>query len=225
MSASLPLPPVLPTPVASLRSRLERLSYAASNLLTIYLPPLLMALLALLTYWLVRITPPVLPPEPERLVRHAPDYFMRNFSIKSYGAQGELKSELTGTKARHYEDTDVLDIDNPRIRSFDQKGRLVIATALRALSNGDGSEVQLLGDAVLVREAFKDAATGRELPRTEMRGEFLHVLQNTERVRSHKPVTLSRGADRFAADSLDYDNLDRSAVLTGRVRATVAPRP
>ena len=226
MAPVLPLPPAEPNawrPGQGLRARAARLAYGATNLLAIYLPPMLMAGLALLTYWLVRITPPVLAPEPEHPARHTPDYFLRNFSIKSYGAEGELKSELTGSQARHYQDTDVLDIDKPRIRSFDRNGRLVTATAQRALSNGDGSEVQLLGDAVLVREAARDKS-GQVLPRMEFRGEFLHAMLNTERIRSHKPVTLTRGADSFSADSLSYDNLERMAVLTGRVRATVAPR-
>ena len=81
----------------------------------------------------------------------------------------------------------------------------------------------MLGDAVLVREAARDKS-GQVLPRMEFRGEFLHAMLNTERIRSHKPVTLTRGADSFSADSLSYDNLERMAVLTGRVRATVAPR-
>ncbi len=210
-------------PAVAVRSRLARWGYAATNLLAIYLPALLMAGLALVTYWLVRITPPVLPPEPERVVRHAPDYFLRNFSIKTYGEDGALKSEISGTQARHYEDTDVLDIDGARVRSFDNAGRLVVATAKRALSNGDGSEVQLLGDAVVVREASKDAS-GKVQPRVEFRGEFLHAMANTERIVSHKPVTVLRGTDRFSADSLAYDNLGRVLQLTGRVKATVTPR-
>jgi lipopolysaccharide export system protein LptC len=46
---------------------------------------------------------------------------------------------------------------------------------------------------------------------------------NTERVKSHKPVTLTRGNDRFTADSLDYDNLDRVMLLNGRVRGQLVP--
>ena len=45
-----------------------------------------------------------------------------------------------------------------------------------------------------------------------------------ERVKSHKPVTLIRGSDVFAADSLDYDNLDRVLELRGRVRGMLQPR-
>ena len=96
------------------------------------------------------------------------------------------------------------------------------ATANRALSNGDGSEVQLFGNAVVVRDAGTDAQ-GRPLPRLEFRGEFLHAFLNTERIRSHKPVTLTRGADQFTADSMDFDNLERVMDLRGRVRGVLVP--
>ena len=59
----------------------------------------------------------------------------------------------------------------------------------------------------------------------EFQGEFLHAFLNTERVRSHKPVTLIRGNDRFTADQLDYDNLDRLMELRGRVRGVLMPQP
>ena len=38
-----------------------------------------------------------------------------------------------------------------------------------------------------------------------------------------KPVTLTRGADRFTADTLDYDNLSGVANLQGRVRGLLVP--
>lgn len=188
----------------------------------IYLPVMLMGLLALGTYWLARNTPAILgAPEAERPLTHDPDYFMRNFSVKTFDPSGRLKSEVYGTEARHYPDTDTLEIDQPRIRAFNEKGALTVATAKQAISNGDGSEVQLIGDAVVVREAPK----GEDAPRMEFRGEFLHVFVNTERVRSHKPVTLIRGGDRFTADTLDYDNLDRAVDLRGRVRGVLVPTP
>jgi lipopolysaccharide export system protein LptC len=46
----------------------------------------------------------------------------------------------------------------------------------------------------------------------------------TERIKSHKPVELVRGSDRFTADSLDYDNVERVLELRGRVRATLLPQ-
>ncbi len=189
--------------------------------LAIYLPVILMGLLAAGTYWLARNTPTLLGgADAERPVSHDPDYFMRGFSVKTFDAGGRLKSEVFGTEARHYPDTDTLEIDMARIRSYGEDGALTVATAKRALSNADGSEVQLMGDAVVVRET----PPGTTTPRLEYRGEFLHAFMDTERVRSHKPVTLIRGTDVFTADSMEYDNLDAIMVLRGRVRGVLQPR-
>ncbi len=190
---------------------------------SIYLPIILMGLLALGTYWLVRNTPTAGPAASEKAAQHEPDYFMRKFSVKSFDGSGRLKSEVFGSEARHYPDNDTLEIDQPRIRSIDEKGLLTVATANRALSNGDGSEVQLFGNAVVVRDAGTDA-TGSRVPRIEFRGEFLHAFLNTERIKSNKPVMLTRGADQFTADSMDFDNLDRVMDLRGRVRGVLVPQ-
>lgn len=189
---------------------------------SIYLPIILMGFLALGTYWLVRNTPVIAPAGAQGAAQHEPDYFMRRFSVKSFDGKGRLKSEVFGSEARHYPDTDTLEIDQPRIRSIGEKGQLTEATANRALSNGDGSEVQLFGNAVVVRDAGADAA-GNPLPRLEFRGEFLHAFLDAERIRSNKPVTITRGADQFTADSMDFDNLDRVMDLRGRVRGVLAP--
>ena len=192
--------------------------------LSIYLPVLLMGLLALGTWWLVRNAPVPLVPEAQRPVRHDPDYFMKGFSVKTFDGTGRLHSEIQGTMARHYPDTDTLEIDQARMRSVSPDGRVTVATARRALSNADGSEVQLFGDAVVTRQPLRQPG-GKTLPRLEFQGEFLHAWTNDERVRSHLPVTLTRGNDRFTADSMDYDNLDQVLQLRGRVHGLLMPAP
>lgn len=189
---------------------------------SIYLPLLLMGALALGTYWLVRNTPVFNSVDAVKPVRHESDYFMRNFTVKSFADNGQFKSEISGVEARHYPDTDTLEIDQARIRSVNAQGRLTTSTANRALSNGDGSELQLSGNAVVVREASKDA-NGAEVPRMEFRGEFLHAFLNEERVKSHKPVVLTRGSDRFTGDTFAYDNLSGVAELKGRVKGVLVP--
>ena len=213
MSAALPAP-------AARKGR--ALARGAWDQVSIYLPIILMGLMALGTYWLARNTPVFSLPEATRPARHEPDYYMRGFSVKTFDATGRLKSEVLGSEARHYPDTDTLEIDQPRIRSYNARGELTLATAARALTNADGSEVQLIGDAVVTREATK-GADGRGAPTLEFRGEFLHAFLNTERVKSHKPVTLSRGGDRFTGNSLDFDNVERVLQLDGRVRGTLRP--
>ena len=189
--------------------------------LTIYLPVILMGVLAMGTYWLARNTPTFAPTAQVAAPTHDPDYFLRGFSVKSFDPSGRLKSEINGAEARHFPDTDTLEIDQPHIRAYNQKGALIVATAKRALSNGDGTEVQLIGDAVVTRQAGAPTAAGE--PRLEIRGEFLHAFMDSEKVKSHKPVTLIRGGDVFHADAMDYDNLERVVELRGRVRGTLQP--
>lgn len=190
--------------------------------LAVYLPLALMGVVALGTYLLARNTPVFLPAVAPRAPTHLPDYFMRDFTVRSFDVKGRLKSEVSGVEGRHYPDTDTLEIDQPRMRSFDARGQLTIATARRALSNADGSEVQLFGDAVVTRPSSVDVK-GERLPRTEVRGEFLHFFVNTEQVRSNRPVVLERDTDRFTGDNLDYNHADQRLQLTGRVRGVIAP--
>jgi len=191
---------------------------------TLYLPVILTALLALGTYWLARNAPKLLEPTVARAVTHDPDYFMRDFVVKNFLPTGELRSELFGKEGRHYPDNDTLEVDQMRMRSVSPLGLVTRATADRSLSNGDGSEIQLFGNAVVVRDAAV-GPSGQPLPRLEFRGEFLHVFVNTERVRSNKPVVLTRGADQFTSDAMDYDNLSGVANLQGRVRGVLMPSP
>ncbi len=192
--------------------------------LSIYLPVALMFLLALGTWWLVRNAPKPPQAEPPRAPAHEVDYFMRDFSVKSFDATGRLSSEMLGDMARHYLDTDTLEVDRMRLRATTPEGRVTTASANRAVSNADGSEVQLFGNAVVIRES--QPRSGQEaLPRLEFRGEFLQVWVNSERVKSDLPVTLKRGDDVFTADNLDYDNLDQIVQLRGRVRGTFQPAP
>jgi len=190
--------------------------------LSLYLPITLMGLVALGTYWLVESTPPIPAPVAEGVARHEPDYFMKNFSVRTFVEQGRIKSELFGVAARHYPDTETLEIDTVRIRSFDDQGRLTTATANRALTNRDGSEVQLFGRAQIVREAQSGGA-GLPTPRIEFRGEFLHAYLETDRVVSNRPVEIRRGKDVFLADTMDFDNARQTMLMQGRVRGTLVP--
>jgi lipopolysaccharide export system protein LptC len=190
-----------------------RLLDAAST----YLPVLLMGLLALGSWWLIKSTPV---PDAERAAeapRHEPDYTMTNFLVQRFSADGALRVQIEGDMLRHYPDTDTLEIDNARIRAIAPDSRVTVATARRALSNGDASEVQLLGGAQVVREAVaSDEAI-------EFRSEFLHAFLALERVRSHLPVTVKRGATEVRAAGMDYDNLARVVELKGRMAAVFAP--
>ena len=188
----------------------------------LYLPLALMALLALGTYWLVRSAPPSTEAAVKPVPSHDPDYFMSGFSVRTFDAVGRIRTEVVGNTARHYPDTQLLEIDDIRVRSFDAQGRLTTASAQQGVTNEDSSELQLIGNAVVVREAETGPA-GKITPRMEYRGEFLHAFLHTEQIKSHKPVELLRGNDRFSADTLEFDNVEQVLQLRGRVHGTLVP--
>mgnify|MGYP003525128348 CR=1 FL=1 len=82
-----------------------------------YLPLILMALLALATWWLVRNTPRPDEPREAAPLRHEPDYTMQGFTLQRFAADGALRVQVQGAQMRHYPDTDTLEIDEPMIRS------------------------------------------------------------------------------------------------------------
>ena len=208
------LAPTASPPEAPRRRGLAERLFAASA----YLPLMLMALLALGTWWLVRNTPVLEPPRAAAPLRHVPDYTMSRFLVQRFGEDGAMRAQLEGDSLRHYPDTDTLEVDNARLRAVAPDGRVTVAAARRALANDDGSEVQLEGGANVVREGGQE-----ELP-IEFNGEFLHFFVATERVRSHLPVVVTQGGTRLSADAFDYDHRGRGLALHGNVRATFPAR-
>ena len=192
--------------------------------LSAWLPALLMMLFALGTWWLVRSAPKAVSQNEGQVASAEPDYFMRQFSVRSFDAEGRLKSELMGIEGHHFPDTDTLEVAQPRVRSFDAQGQLTVGRAERGLSNGEGTDIQLYGQARVVREAAA-AANGRgAAPRLEFRGEYLHAWTEDKRVSSDQPVELLRGVDRFTGDRFDYDEKSGIANLRGNVRGVIQPR-
>lgn len=190
--------------------------------LTLYLPVLLMGALALSTYWLARTSVAPGASTPAVAARHLPDYFMRDFAVQTFDAQGRLKSQVSGVEARHFPDTDTLEIDQALIRSYDEQGALTTASARQAVSNGDGSEVTLMGGARVIRAATV-SPQGKAQPELTFAGEFLHAFVDAQRVVSDQPVVLTRGADRFSAQRMDFDNRQRVVQLNGRVQGVLVP--
>lgn len=213
-----------PRRMAALLRHGGRLLQRGWEAVAIYLPVLLMGILALATYWMVQRTPTAIGPAPAVQPRgHEVSFFMRGAVIKTYDPSGRLQNELSGTEIRHYGDDKALEVDQPRLFSVSPDAWVTRASAQRALIQDEGGHWQLMGQAMVVREAGQQA-DGRPLPRLELRGELLIIGVREQWLRSPQPAVLTSGQDRFSADSLSYDHRTRVAELTGRVRATLMPR-
>jgi len=199
-------PPAPPWPRAGARVRLRELAGA-------YLPLLLMALLALGTWWLVKNTPRPATDRDVAGLRSDPDYEMRDFAITRFAADGRSTVRIEGTWLRHYPDTDRIEISSPRIQAVSPDGRTTQARAARALANGDASEWQLSGGAHVVAQPTSG-------PPLQVDSEFLHVFVRGERIRSHLPVIVRQGHDEIRAGGIDVNNLTQQLQLAPPVRAS-----
>jgi lipopolysaccharide export system protein LptC len=182
--------------------------------LSSYLPLLLMAALALATWWLVKNTPGA-PAEREATPDHGlPDYTMRSFVLQRYAPDGRPTARLEGRELRHYPGDGRIEVDALHLQAFLPDGRVIEATARHALSNDDASELQLQGGA----EVLGTDSGGRPI---EIRSEFLHAFVDTEIVRTHLPVTVKQGANQLRAGGIVYDGKRRRLDFQGPAHASL----
>lgn len=204
------------------RRRAQPLMWRLQSLLASYVPLLLMALLAGFTWWLIKNTPQLEAPRERAAPRHEPDYRMNDFEVERFSSDGRLLGRVIGKEMRHYPDNDTLEIDAPQLRAYGKQGELLVADAQRGLSNGDGSEVQLLGDVRVKRYPGGDPT---ERPDLELYGEFLAAFPQQQVMRSHLPArVLGMGGD-MQVKRFDYNQLTGQLRFSGGGRATFSARP
>ena len=194
--------------------RWQHLRDQATSQIGMYLPVLIMALIALGSWWLLRNAPSHESDTPAQVARHEPDYFMRDFTVKEYTLNGQLKNELHGKEMLHFPDSQQFELMTPKFVAFDDQDRRMDASAKRGTSNSDGSLIELFDDA----EVQRIDAKGRESP-FRFTGAHLRVFGNDKRVESDLPVTLQRGPDTFKGGNLRYDHSQGLAQLGAPVTA------
>ena len=190
----------------------------ALDRLTLYLPLMIMALLAMASWWLVRSMPDIAGVAEPKAARQDPDYHLERFTTQVFDAQGRRIRQVSGDMARHYPQSDELHIDGVRFSAVNDEGTEVLATARRGVATGDGQRVTLLGQVQVVRPAQGSS------PRWVLNGERLVFLQKQEKLLSDQPVEILRDQDRFTASGLDFDTRSGQYMLSGRVRGLLQPR-
>jgi lipopolysaccharide export system protein LptC len=188
------------------------------DLLATYLPLLLMAMLALASWSLVKNLPAPLKPRESAPLRTEPDYMMSGFTTERFAPDGRLKLRLKGAQMRHFPHTDRIEVEQPELEAWAVDGTVTRARAARGLTNGDGSEVQLIGRAEVEQRDRQGQALW-------LRSEFLHLYTVTERVVTDQPVRVQRGGQLLDAGGMSYDHVQGLLQLKGRSRLVLPPTP
>jgi len=181
------------------------------------LPLLLMALLALGTWWLVKHAPSAPQARPTSAPTHDPDYRLENFQAERFDAAGNLAVTLRGQRLRHYPDTDELNIDVLNLQATGVDGRRLSAVAQQAWVSQQAQSVRLEGQAHVTSSA-------KGTQPIDIISEHLLVQTHSHDVRADKPVQVTQGHNRFQADSLEFDGQTRVLTLHGPARAVFLPQ-
>lgn len=191
--------------------------------ISLLMPVILMGLLALGSYWLYQNTPIVKENKKKTVVSSEPDYFLSNFATRQYDAKTNLlKSEIIGEIANHYPDRNELEIFKIQAKSISAEGFLTHGTAEKAIRNSEGNQVQLVGKALIIREAVDPSkvASSKKIP-VNFTGEYLNIEIDKQKITSDKAISFTQGNNQFTANNLDYDNKTGIVNLGNGVHVTL----
>lgn len=184
-----------------------------------WMPMVLLALVAAFSWWVAQVVMQAEHDARQELRGPTlPDYVLHTFTTERYDAQGRLTMSIAGNRMVHDPKDNVFTIADPQLRATAADGSVTTATAQKGRSNADASNVQLIGDAVVRR-----AATASQ-PALTVRSTFLNVFPNTQVVQSDQPTVIDRGGSRFSGDSLNFNGIDGTVDMGGKVRGTLAPQ-
>lgn len=188
-----------------------------------YAPLLLALLLALGTFWLMRSMPKIRPPEPE-LPANVPDYYLHDFQLRRYNAQGSLQDELTGQYGEHLPGPDTIHVRQATMRSVNAQGGSTQGRAQRVVAQRQSQDIELFDQVHLVHQPAT-AANGQKPPPITFESDYLQSTNKQEHIRTNRPVKITRAGDVIIGNGMTYTNSNRTVEVQGRAKAVIQPGP
>lgn len=176
---------------------------------SLWLPLLILLLLALLSFWIERSVQVV--PGEGRAARSDPEGIMENFDALRTDAMGRPHYRLSAARLKHYSGSRLTELESPRFVQIDPLAGEVSATARQATVSADGSEVDLRGDVRVVRAAHAGQSA------MSLRTARLLVFPGQDLLRAPGAVDLADDTVTVRAGAMQYDARRRTIQLTGRV--------
>jgi lipopolysaccharide export system protein LptC len=179
-------------------------------------PLALMLALALLTFYLDRTVREDDGPPSKR--RHDPDYVISNFTTTTYDREGAPLTVLSAVRMMHFPDDDTTELVAPRILQTKPKEPRMSVRAERGALSGDGEEVFLYDNVVLVREA-DDVR-----PEARLTTSFLHIVRDRSLVRTDREVTIVEDRRSLSGRGMEYNSESRVFQLLADVVGRFEPK-
>ena len=191
----------------------------AQQQLHLYLPAILMAGLALGTWYLVQKTPVPSPSTAAAEPVGRQDYAMEGFSTAVYAADGRAEQLLQGAHLAHFNNQTLALKQVQLLRQMrDNKGwsTRTEAQAEQAAGRDDGSDLTLTG-----RVRLASMRTGS--PDLRLQAQQVRIYEQGQRLQAQHGVRVVRDRLSLQGQSMDWDGAAGLLKMQRGVTATLAP--
>lgn len=156
-------------------------------------------------------------PDEDAALRHEPDYYVEHLKVLKVNQAGQPSLRLEADRMRHYPDDNTLVFDRPWVLTLDENQPAFTVTADSGVGPDTGSQIDLAGHVVMVRDATPQSA------RLEARTDQATVLLDDKIVQTDRPVEIDLGPNRLDGVGMRLDGQTRQLQVDSRVRGTLAP--
>lgn len=185
--------------------------------LTLWVPLILLAALALLTLWLKQaIQTPAASLDQSK--RSGADYIVEGFVATRLGTDGKPLYVLAAKHMIHYPRDDTTQLTAPAFSQFDPQQPPIRISAEHGFVSRGGDDVYLTRNVVLIREA------GPNLEQIIARTEAMHLQPDSHLAETDQPISVDSKTLKFTAVGMRLNNKTRVLKLRSRVKATYAPK-
>lgn len=173
-------------------------------------PLILLGILAGLSFWLQKAVEPE-PARPNGKLRHDPDAYAENFTVRRFDVNGNLKYRLSAPYLEHYPDDDSSELKSPTLISYRPDAPAVTVTGDHAKVSAKGETVFLWDNVSVTREATADRAEMiARMPDLTAQPEIGFAFTNS-------PVEITQGQSWVKGVGAELDNNKATFVLQSRV--------
>jgi len=175
-----------------------------------WFPLVLLAVLAVLTFWLDQLVQPL--SGNQTTVRHDPDYIVDGLNALRMDATGRVKHTLVAKRMTHFPDDDLTLLVDPKLVAFSEEHPPVTVTSRHGRVSGNGDHVYFQDDVRVVR------APDAKQTELVLETNYLHVIPDDNIAQTDQPVKIFDGQAVVTASGLDFNSETRVLNLQGRVR-------
>lgn len=181
-----------------------------------YLPVLLLAALAGLTYWLDRT---VQPEQPHENSPQDPDFVAEDFLVTRMNRDGTPRYAVRAKKLVHYPGDNSATLDFPEFTHYDPETASLTMRADHGLISHNGEEAHFTTDVLVRRQAYADQ---KEMT---LRTSYLLVIPDQDLAKTDREVTLTSGNSVVRSVGLEFNNATRNLKLLSQVRGMFETPP